>query len=69
MRVVASGAISVDRPNARESLLRNESISNAIHVGERRRWQARLLSRLWPGSDTLIVDSMNQLVIALRVSA
>jgi tRNA A37 threonylcarbamoyladenosine synthetase subunit TsaC/SUA5/YrdC len=39
-----------------------------FHVGERRQWQARLLSRLWPGSDTLIVESMNQLAGALRVS-
>ncbi len=39
-----------------------------FHVGERRQWQARLLSRLWPGSDTLIVESMNQLAGAMRVS-
>lgn len=40
-----------------------------FHVGERRKWQARLLSRLWLGSDTLIVESMNQLISALQVSS
>jgi hypothetical protein len=37
-----------------------------FHIGERRKWQARLLSKMWPESDTLIVESMNQIVSALR---
>jgi len=37
-----------------------------FHAGHRRLCQARILSRLWPGSDTLIVTSMDPLVHALR---
>lgn len=36
-------------------------------AGDRRLRPARLLSRLWPGSDTVVAASMDQLVSALRV--
>lgn len=67
LHVVASGAI----PWIVQSLglsFEMKARPTLFHVGERRQWQARLLSRLWPGSDTLIVESMNQLAGALRVS-
>jgi LmbE family N-acetylglucosaminyl deacetylase len=68
VRIVASGPI----PWIVQSLglsFGMKAWPTLFHVGERRRWQARLLSRLWPGSDTLIVESMNQMVNALRVNA
>jgi LmbE family N-acetylglucosaminyl deacetylase len=37
-----------------------------FYVGDQRISAARLLSKLWPGSDTLIVASMDRLVGALR---
>lgn len=39
-----------------------------FYAGERRLWQARLLSLLWPGSDTLLVGSMNQMNNALQAN-
>jgi LmbE family N-acetylglucosaminyl deacetylase len=68
VRIVASGAI----PWIVQCLglsFGMKARPTLFHVGERRGWQAKLLSRLWPGSDTLIVDSMNQMVTALRVNA
>ena len=39
-----------------------------FHAGERRLWQARLLSRFWLGSDTLVIGSMNEMLSALQVN-
>ena len=38
------------------------------HSGERRERQARLLSRLWLGSDVLVITNMDQLTSALRTA-
>lgn len=43
-----------------------KSVPTLFHVGDRRLREARLLSRLWPASDTLVVASMNWVVRALR---
>jgi hypothetical protein len=43
-----------------------KSIPTLFHAGDRRLRQARILSRLWPGSDTLIVASMDPLVHVLQ---
>jgi hypothetical protein len=43
-----------------------KSLPTLFHAGHRRLRQARILSRLWPGSDTLIVASMDPLVRALQ---
>jgi LmbE family N-acetylglucosaminyl deacetylase len=39
-----------------------------VHAGEQRLRHARLLSRLWLGSDALTVTSMDQLASALRIA-
>jgi LmbE family N-acetylglucosaminyl deacetylase len=66
VHVVASGAFSWIIQSLGIALTM-KACPTLFHVGERRQWQARFLSKLWPGSDTLIVESMNQLVSALRV--
>jgi LmbE family N-acetylglucosaminyl deacetylase len=45
------------------------SIPTLFHSGERRGREARLLSRLWPGSDALVVTSMDHFASALRIAA
>jgi LmbE family N-acetylglucosaminyl deacetylase len=67
VRIIASGSLAWIFQSLRISFAM-QARPTLFHVGERRQWQARLLSRLWPGSDTLMVESMNQLVSALQVN-
>jgi LmbE family N-acetylglucosaminyl deacetylase len=45
------------------------SVPTLFHADERRGAQAQLLSRLWLGSDALVVTSMDQFASALRAAA
>jgi hypothetical protein len=65
VRKVASGALAWFLLSLRLSALLT-SLPTLFHVGHRRQRQARLLSRLWPRTDTLIVASMDPLLHALR---
>ena len=40
-----------------------------LYAGAERAREARVLSRLWLGSDALVVTSMDQLASALRIAA
>jgi LmbE family N-acetylglucosaminyl deacetylase len=66
VRKVASGALSWILLSCRLSL-EMRAPPTLFHAGARRERQARLLAKLWPRSDTLIVASMDALVSALQV--
>jgi hypothetical protein len=65
VRKVASGALAWLLLSLQFSVMM-KSLPTLFHAGHRRLRQARILSRLWPGSDTLIVASMDPLVRALQ---
>jgi LmbE family N-acetylglucosaminyl deacetylase len=65
VRKVASGALAWIFISLQFSVMM-KSLPTLFHAGHRRLRQARILSRLWPGSDTLIVASMDPLVRVLR---
>jgi LmbE family N-acetylglucosaminyl deacetylase len=62
---VASGALAWFVLSLR-FLLAMESLPTLFYAGDRRLSEARLLSKLWPRSDTLVVASMDPLVHVLR---
>jgi LmbE family N-acetylglucosaminyl deacetylase len=62
---VASGALAWFLLSLR-FLLAMKSLPTLFYAGDRRQSEARLLSRLWPRSDTLVVASMDPLVHVLR---
>jgi hypothetical protein len=45
------------------------AVPTLFHAGEQREREARLLARLWLGSDALVVTSMDQFASALRIAA
>lgn len=65
VRKVASGALAWVFLSLRFFAVM-KSLPTLFHAGHRRLRQARILSRLWPGSDTLIVASMDPLMRTLR---
>jgi LmbE family N-acetylglucosaminyl deacetylase len=65
VRMIASGALAWILLSLRISFAMKAQ-PTLFYAGERRPGQARFLSKLWPGSDTLIVESMNSLMRALR---
>jgi LmbE family N-acetylglucosaminyl deacetylase len=66
VRIIASGSLAWVLLGLRIAAAM-KALPTLFHVGERRLGQARLLSRMWPGSDTLVVESMNPVVSALRI--
>lgn len=66
VRTVAGGGLAWLLETLRLSLSRPAPI--LVHAGEQRLRYARLLSRLWLGSDSLTVTSMDQLASALRIA-
>lgn len=65
VRTVASGALAWLLLSLR-LLLAMRPQPTLFYAGNRRLSEARLLSRLWPRSDTLVVESMDPLVHVLR---
>jgi hypothetical protein len=65
VRKVASGALAWLLLSL-QFFMAMKPLPTLFHAGDRRLRQARILSRLWPGSDTLIVASMDPLVRALQ---
>jgi len=65
VRKVASGALAWLLLSL-QFCVAMKSLPTLFHAGDRRLRQARILSWLWPGSDTLIVASMDPLMRTLR---
>ena len=65
-RTVAGGSLAWLLETLRLCLSR--PAPTLVHAGERRLRHARLLSRLWLGSDALTVTSMDQIACALRTA-